>query len=141
MPGKTLPATCSNNAAHFTGSAERLLKQTAFVQDLTVLLQFCLASSKHCKWEETRSPVVLLYPWMTVMEHLHDVFGALHEEDMQRQVPVCMLLNECFSFSLLPCHVLSEDNNVEGGCFLPYFSSPLCFLFLSIHRVHLEYRR
>jgi hypothetical protein len=60
---------------------------------------------------------------MMVMEHLHDVFDALHEEDMQRQGLVCMLLNECFSFSLPPCHVLSEDNNVEGGCFLPYFPS------------------
>ena len=45
---------------------------------------------------------------MGAMEHLHDVFGALHEKDMQRQGLVCMLLNECFSFSLPPCHVLSE---------------------------------
>ena len=73
---------------------------------------------------------------------LHAVFGALHEEDMQRQGPVCMLLNECFSFSLPPCPVLSEDNNVEGGCCLLFLSPTLiCLLFLSIYRVQLEFRR
>ena len=62
-------------------------------------------------------------------------------KNMQRQGLVCMLLNECFSFSLPPCHVLSEDNNVEGGCFLLCFPTLICFLFLSNSRVHLECRR
>ncbi|KAL4825118.1 hypothetical protein H8958_015027 [Nasalis larvatus] len=83
-----------------TGFRGKDCSQVTLAQIMTSFLHILL-----CKLEKSQSPV---------MEHLHDVFGALHEEDMQRQGPVCMLLNECFSFSLPPCHVLSEDNNVEG---------------------------
>lgn len=52
--------------------------------------------------EETLLPCASGLPcpasfWIIAMDHLHVVFDALHDANMQRQVPVCMLLNECFS--------------------------------------------
>lgn len=122
MLRKTTPATCNNSNVFFIlGSWKIFLK--LFAEDMAVLWKFVSLPINAANGRESAPLWFCFPPWMIVMEHLHDVFGALHEEDMQRQGPVCMLLNECFSFSLPPCHALSEDNNVEGGCFLTYFSN------------------
>lgn len=64
------------------------------------------------------------------MEHLHVVFDALHDEDMQRQVPVCMLLNECFPFLSFPVMCLQKTTMWKVGAFLPYFPKLLFFPFV-----------
>lgn len=87
-----------------------------------------------------RSLSLPLLLWMVAMDRVHVVFGALHATHTCKGKfqSACCLMNVCFfPFSLPPCYVLSEDNYVEGGCFLPCFpklfspSLPPCpFLFL-----------
>lgn len=97
---------------------------------MAVTLKFCLTTCKCCQWEGTHSPVTLFPPGMVVMEHLHDVFGALHEEDMQRQGPVCMLLNQCFSFSLLLVMCFQKTTMWKVGAFYLIFQLSFAFYFL-----------
>lgn len=64
------------------------------------------------------------------MEHLHVVFDALHDEDMQWQVPVCMLLNECFPFLSFPVMCLQKTTMWKVGAFyLIFLSSSFSLLF------------
>lgn len=60
---------------------------------------------------------------------LHVMFDALHG-NMQWQVLVCMLLNECLPFFLpAPC-VLAEDIRAEGGfCIF----NPYSLIYLNFH--------
>lgn len=76
----------------------------------------------------THTPGINQRPGVTE-DHLHEMFSALHGHNMQRPVPVCMLLNECLPLFLFGCPALSDDTDSEGGCFFyVFFVSFLCFL-------------
>lgn len=66
------------------------------------------------------------------MEHLHVVFDALHDEDMQWQVPVCMLLNECFPFLSFPVMCLQKTTMWKVGAFYLIFLRSCFSLLFSV---------
>lgn len=73
--------------------------------------------------QEKASAAINFSSVVVKMGHLHVMFNALHDDDMQWPVLVCMLLNECLPLSLFACPCFQKTTMLKVGILIISFYS------------------